>query len=45
LSKEEKLISNFRRLKTIVVTAGAGGVGTYCLQLLNLYRNSFSDAK
>jgi len=32
---------NFKSVKSVVVTAGAGGVGGFCLQLLALWRATF----
>ncbi len=45
LTKEDKNFTNVRKIKSILVTAGAGGVGTYCLQLLNLYRQLNAEDK
>jgi NADPH:quinone reductase-like Zn-dependent oxidoreductase len=39
LYKEEKS-SNVKQVKSIVVTAGAGGCGGFCLQLLKLWRET-----
>jgi len=42
LYKQEKT-SNFKSVKSIVVTAGAGGVGGFCLQLLNIWKSTLSQ--
>jgi NADPH:quinone reductase-like Zn-dependent oxidoreductase len=43
LLKEEKILSNLRKITSVVVTAGAGGVGNYCIQLLNIYRRNLDE--
>jgi len=40
--KEEKK-SNFKSLRYILVTAGAGGCGGFCLQLLKLWKDTLPE--
>lgn len=43
LFKQELIISNLVIRKNVLVTAGAGGVGGFCLQLLREWRNNLPE--